>query len=342
MVLTNTARDTFFRDVLQKSGLGLDVLAIRYRISPRTFRDWRRGKFLPALEVMEGLARDFHISLPQFRTREQYWYALKSAKKAAMIRMALYGPPGTPDGRKKGGLISQQRRRERPDFYRELGCNIPKECPSLRHSKELAELCGIILGDGSLTKDQLRISLDRAADKKYVPFVSDLMEKIFHEKPKIFFRQSTAELYISGIKLLDGLEKIGLRRGSKVTHQVGIPPWIMQKNLFAQSCLRGLFDTDGGIYMHKHKNITRKWTNLGWCFTNHSLPLVEGCRKILKDCDIEPKGNAKEKVYLYSVGNIRRFMKIIGSSNPKNVDRYNTYMKHFYTYEWKRKGAGAV
>ncbi len=29
-------------------------------------------------------------------------------------------------------------------------------------------------------------------------------------------------------------------------------------------------------------------------------------------------------------------MEKIGSSNPKNINKYNYYMDHFYNYEWKK------
>ena len=41
----------------------------------------------------------------------------KGASKGGIKHLALYGPPGTPEGRKKGGHISQVRRKEHPEQY---------------------------------------------------------------------------------------------------------------------------------------------------------------------------------------------------------------------------------
>lgn len=340
-VLAEKERNQFFDTLLKRSGLGLDSIAIRYGISGRTLRDWRRGKFLPSVKMMQIMARDFRLKLPQFKTRAQYWYAIKSARKAALARMALHGPPGTSEGRRKGGLISQQNRRKNPEIYRALGCIIPKTFRVPKRSKDLAELFGILLGDGSITDGQVRVSLDRFADRLYAAFVARLMKKTLGEKPVRFERESTIELYISGVELVKLLEKLGLCRGSKVAHQVGIPEWIMANHQYAFACLRGLFDTDGGIYIHHHRNKKQRWHNLGWCFTNHSLPLVADSRTILTLAGITPRGNER-RIFLYAVSEIRRFMNTISSSNPKNIAKYQAYMKKFYNYEWKQRKGGRV
>lgn len=341
-VLTKNDLGQFFASLLKKSELGLEGLAILYGVSGRTLRDWRRGKFLPSAEKVRAMARDFRIKLPSFKTRPNHWSAIKSSKKAAFARMALYGPPGTPEGRQKGGLTSQRNRRKNPEMYRALGCIIPKTFHVPKRSKALAELFGIFLGDGSITNGQVRVSLDRFADHLYATFVERLMSKTLGERPARFERESTIELYISGVKLVRILEKLGLSRGSKVAHQVRIPQWIMTNRQYAYACLRGLFDTDGGVYIHHHRNKKRQWHNLGWCFTNHSLPLVVDSKAILTLAGITPRGNEK-RIFLYAVSEIRRFMETIGSSNPKNTEKYQTYMNKFYNYEWKqRKDAGVV
>jgi len=342
ILLTKRRRDQFFNNLLEKSQVNLDVLALQYGMSGRTFRDWRRGKFFPSLEILKAISKDFRIKLPLFKVLPRYWYITsENTRKAALAKMALYGPPGTPEGRRKGGLISQRNRRENPEKYRALGCIIPKTFPVLRASKELAELFGIILGDGSITNAQIRISLDRFADNRYATFVAKLIKLTLGEGPSKFNRESTIELYLSGVELIKLLEKMGLERGNKVAHQVKIPEWIMENQNYACACLRGLFDTDGGIYIHKHGRGKWRWNNLGWCFTNHSLPLVVDVKRILVSNGIKPRGDER-RVFLYAISEIRKFMEIVGSSNPKNTDKYREYIKYFYNYEWKKGKGGRV
>ncbi len=122
-------------------------------------------------------------------------------------------------------------------------------------------------------------------------------------------------------------------------HQVKNPEWIMRNQKYARACLRGLFDTDGGIYIHKHGNKKSRWNNLGWCFTNYSLPLVIDVKEVLRSNGIRPRGNER-RVFLYAISEIRKFMEIIGSSNSKNIDKYQRYMKYCYNYEWKKRKDG--
>ncbi|MDD3399813.1 MAG: hypothetical protein PHF07_02065 [Candidatus Pacebacteria bacterium] len=315
-------------------------MAFKYKISGRTFRDWRRGKFLPSLEILEAISKDFKIKLPSFKILPQYWYITpEKSRKAALIKMAKYGPPGTLEGRRKGGMISQRNRKENPKKYKALGCVVAKDFPILKPSSKLAELFGIILGDGTITKNQVRITLNRFTDKQYVRYVEKLITGLLKEKPSIFERKSTIEIYLSGVNLVKELERMGLKRGNKVKNQVVIPGWIMADKRYANACARGLFDTDGGLFIHKHGG--GRWNNLGWCFTNHSLPLIENVREILRFNSIEPKGK-KYKIYLYAVPDIRNFIKKVGSSNIKNIDKYRHYMDNFYSYEWKIRKGGRV
>ncbi len=332
-VLLKKDRDKFFNDLLEKSKTNLEVLAIRYSISGRTLRDWRRGKFYPSLKILKRISKDFKIKLPSIKVVPQYWYITsENARRAALKRMELYGPPGTPEGRRKGGLVSQENRRKSPEKYRALGCNVPKTFLISKKSKILAELFGIILGDGSITDTQVKITLNRFTDKEYAFFVANLVELSFGEEPSKYNRKSVIDLCVSGVELVKCLEKMGLKKGNKVVNQVEIPKWIMNNKEYSRACLRGLFDTDGGIYIHKHGNEKSRWNNLGWCFTNYSLPLMVDVKEILMFNGIRPRGNDK-RIFLYSISEIRKFMETIGSSNPKNINKYQHYVKHFYNYE---------
>ncbi|OGD83776.1 hypothetical protein A2572_01000 [Candidatus Collierbacteria bacterium RIFOXYD1_FULL_40_9] len=67
---------------------------------------------------------------------------------------------GGGQGRSKGGVNSQINRRVNPIHYRNLGCNVAKESVTPKHSELLAETVGVILGDGGITNNQLKITLN--------------------------------------------------------------------------------------------------------------------------------------------------------------------------------------
>jgi hypothetical protein len=124
----------FFRKIKKVSGLSNNVLGSLVGVSGRSFGDWVNGKIL--------------------EEREEFWSGRINGRKAALERLRVYGPPGTPEGRSKGGLVSWQRRRENPDVYRKQGCIVGNEFNKPKKSEDLAEFIGIVLGDGCLTKSQ--------------------------------------------------------------------------------------------------------------------------------------------------------------------------------------------
>ena len=92
-----------------------------------------------------------------------------------------YGNPGTPDGRIRGGLASIAKQIE-------SGGQSPFVARTVRypkHSADLAEFVGILLGDGCINKNQISISLNIKSDKDYASYVVELTEKLFRYRPSL-------------------------------------------------------------------------------------------------------------------------------------------------------------
>jgi transcriptional regulator with XRE-family HTH domain len=326
VVLTKKDREKFFNDLLKKT-VNLNIIAPQYGISGRTLRDWRRGKFLPTLDILEKIAKDFNIKLPPFKTRPQYWYAVKGAKRGALKRMELYGPPGTTEGRRKGGLVSQQKRRENPEYYKKRGCILAKNFKNLKKSEKLAELFGILLGDGCITYNQVKITLHKIDDKRYGEFVENLMLQEFREKPSRYERKSVFDYMLSGVNLVKRIEDFGLKKGNKIKQKVDIPNWILEKRKFSISCVRGLIDTDGGVYVHRHVVRRKRYYHFGLCFTSASRPLLKSVHKILIELGINAKIQGETRIYIYGLKETLKYFKIVGFNNPKHRDKLTTYLK---------------
>ena len=306
----------FFKKVLIRSKLSVREIAKKYSIGLRSFNDWRREKYNANYEIVVAISRDFHIRLSNIKKLNNFWHIQKSSSIGGRVRYKFYGPPGTIESRKKGGEISQKRRKENPEKYREAGCNIRKVFVYPPYSEELAEMIGIILGDGSINNYQVRITLSSKVDKDYAIFVKKLMQRVFNESPSIMERvkYNTIELTISGVGLVEILEQLGLKRGNKIAHQVSFPKWILNNPQYRSACVRGLFDTDGGLYLHK-KGLKKY---LGWCFSSFSIPLLNNVMKVLVDLGFNIKKSGDYKLYIYNSKDILRYINIIGSNNLKN------------------------
>ena len=321
--LAQGKQKTFLESVIAGSELSIEQLAARCGVSSRTICDWRREKYLGSLEIFETLSRDFRVPLPKGVVLTPYWYVTKGASIGGKKHIEMYGPPGTPEGRKKGGMISQKRRREDPEKYRALGCNVAKEFIFPEHSAQLAELIGIFLGDGGLTSYQSRITLSALVDRGYSYFVSSLIKRIFGITPSIFEKEydHSITLIISGVRFVDNLEKFGLKRGDKMKNRIRIPRWILDNSEYAKACIRGLFDTDGGLYFHKKPS----GVYIGWCFSSSSKPLFNDVARVLRNAGFNVKKEQGRKLYLYNLPDISRYMEFIGSHNPKNHEKFQSH-----------------
>lgn len=329
VIFSPNTQAQFLRKVKVASKLTNSKLAYLCGVSSRTFRDWLREKFTPSQSAVMLLSKKFSIPLPtDIQIVGDYWYGIKGSRKGALKRMQLYGPLGTPEGRRKGGLVSQLRRKENPEKYKLLNCNL-KKVFNLKPSIELAEATGIILGDGCITNTQVKVSVSRLVDYLYARYIQSLFLRVFGEAPSFSTYQgrNVINLTLSGVGLIEEFKKLGLVTGNKVRQQVVVPAWIWRRIEFRKACLRGLFDTDGGLYFHRHKSNCLVYKNLGWSFRNHSRPLVEAVAQVLKSLGIKHSISHKgASVYIYSLEDIKRYFNVVGSHNPKNQEKLDYYL----------------
>jgi len=292
-------------------------------ICDRTLRDWRRERYNMSYKALLRLYKVSNISIPKIvKILPEYWSTKKASGLGAIRRNELYGNPGTLEGRRKGGLTTWRRYRFDPQGFIDTEFIGPKDINYPLRSPLLAELIGIILGDGAITKYQVVISLNNKTDREYAYFVSRLFRKLFNLKAVSRVRdKNTCSLVISSIKLTEFLTEIGLKIGNKIRQQVNIPKWILKNRNFRIACVRGLMDTDGSFYSYKHRVNGKRYKNYALDFTNRSLPLLQAVEDILRDLGCAPT-LAKYKVLLYKKNDIGHYVAIVGSSNPNTKKKF--------------------
>jgi intein/homing endonuclease len=206
-----------------------------------------------------------------------------------------------------------------------------------KKDEKLAELFGIILGDGHIeervigTKIRvycLNIAGNSKTDSDYIfRYIPSLSKEIFKEegiirkKPKV----NCAYFSLHGKKIVEFLKKNGLKPGNKVKNNVGIPQWIKESDIFLKKCIRGLTDTDGCVYYISKK--TNR--NIRITFTNHSSRLLADYREGLIKLGFYPSKIMRGyDVYLSSKQDVDKYLKEIGFSNSKNLKRVKFLSKH--------------
>lgn len=262
----------------------------------------------------------FKVALPENKkTLIQRWQkARENANRIGGLAMfKKYGSPGTAEGRRKGGIKAITNLRKNGIIPQLKTYKVPTA-----FNEELAEYIGIMLGDGSITHGQCNITLNSVADYKYVHFVSQLEKYLFGEEPKLYKRKDSKALvlYYNSRFMIKYLLSIGLRIGNKVKQQVDVPDWIKGNLSYKIACVRGLMDTDGGIFLHKYNVNGKEYVYKKICFTNRSIPLLIFVKKTLEELGFTPKmisNVVNKQVWLYNTKEVMDYLKKVGTSNPR-------------------------
>ncbi len=214
--------------------------------------------------------------------------------------------------RKKGGKLSSGKTKK---------IRLPKE------NEKLAEIYGIMLGDGNLTKIKdykvgtymIRIVGDSRLDKEYLEnHVKPIIEKLFDINVRIgkFKNKNAMFLESHGKELVNFFERKGFKAGNKIKNKLGIPKWIKGNRSFLKACLKGLYDTDGSAYKLTNQN------SYQISFCNYNQKLLNDVRNSIISLGITPSKITKgEEFNITKKSELRKFLKGVGFSNPRHLNK---------------------
>jgi len=194
-----------------------------------------------------------------------------------------------------------------------------KKVERIKHSPELAEMIGIILGDGNIYRKQyaLRICGNIKDEEDYLlGHVNGLFHKVFGADLKQYYHRRMNEiiLYTYSKFVVSNLEFYGLVSGDKLKNDVRIPSWIMNQRGYIIPCLRGLFDTDGSVFFSKGKLKIELYSAIPGL--QHT---VERAMRRLGFSSSWKNANKRAQTYgIYSRSDVRMFINTIGFNNPKH------------------------
>lgn len=123
----------------------------------------------------------------------------------------------------------------------------PKEYHKLARSGDLAELIGIVLGDGYIgqhDRTQVLRIVSNSNNPGFINRYSSMVEKVFRKKPGCRKRKTE-----NGIDIVlyekNIADRLGLATGAKTHRVFELPSWIQRVRLYKIRFLRGLYETDG-------------------------------------------------------------------------------------------------
>lgn len=296
-------------------------IARKLNVSPRTISDWAKGRFSMPLSIFESFLNwsDFDKTDFSPKSLPDFWHTKEAAKKGALLRMKLYGNFGTAEGRSRGGLASM--------FFHKANKTQFKTLKSIKvpgDSEKLAEFIGIMMGDGHLSNYQASITTNSETDKKHALFVKKLIKNLFNINASVKVRplKSTIVVVASSKSLVDFLNRKGMPIGNKIQNNLKKPCWINSQE-YQKAFLRGLFDTDGCVYLDTHRVNGKTYKHLGWTITSYAGQLVVDILTTLRGLGFSPTHQTTQKsVYLRRQKEVDRYFKEVGTHNQKHYNRY--------------------
>ena len=206
-------------------------------------------------------------------------------------------------------------------------------------SEDLCEFVGAVIGDGSIdgyvnvrgkSKHHIFITGHAEDDLDYLTNrICQISETCFHKAPRIRYRKpSTIILNYYSKPIFDLLTKrLGFIPGKKV-YTVVIPNEILNSHEnFLFATIRGIFDTDGGVYLDRRKIYRHKYPRI--MLRIASEPLFSQLKFILgKYFSLyTAKKYAKNtkfvsyEIVVYGQKQVDLWMQLIGFSNKRHLTR---------------------
>lgn len=190
----------------------------------------------------------------------------------------------------------------------------------------LAEFIGVILGDGHISalNNQICISMDSVLDKNYIQeIVKNQFVSLFGKEPSICYskRSRNIRCTIYSKEACEFLTKyLGLPKGKKKYNPKNrIPLKFFNDEELLRSVIRGLFDTEGGLYQH-NKTSPRLY------IYNTSKPLLNSIHLALTKLGYKSI-KKKRWIKICRKHEIKRFFNEVGTNNLQKQLKYQIWLE---------------
>ncbi|MBW2981850.1 hypothetical protein KY343_03120 [Candidatus Woesearchaeota archaeon] len=203
-------------------------------------------------------------------------------------------------------------------------------------TKEIAELCGAILGDGHLHAKHNKITITGSLEDIYYykERLIPLFAKYFNGNIYLRKRKDKNSYYfwIENKNIINFFLKIGFKRGNK--SKSGIPLIFKNKSKFTCSFIRGLFDTDGCLKFSKQTKDYHYYPRIRLAF--QESPLIYDLKIVLDNLNFK-YGFSVDKRFgtacfeISGKDNLKKWMRLIGMNNPVHKSKY-LFWKKFGKY----------
>ena len=204
----------------------------------------------------------------------------------------------------------------------------------------VSELIGALIGDGYIYRKNRKYQIGYVGspitDKEYFEKIKILIAQEWNKDVKVRFRERGLRIVFNSKELCSFLiEGLGIPHGEGKCERVKIPNKIASDWSLAKYAIRGIFDTDGSVFVakkpgiEKYPSIELTTTSKGLAFQVRDLLIKQGFRvaNIWQSKSISSTRIAY-RVPLNGKNNIKMWVDKIGFSNPYKMQRALDYIKN--------------
>lgn len=178
-----------------------------------------------------------------------------------------------------------------------------------------------MMGDGGINNSwQATITINAIADAAYAAYIHALCLELFGIAPAMRKRKGRQALVLSlaSTTVVDFLVSKGLCRGNKLAQGLAMPGWILADPILQRACVRGLVDTDGCLFIHRHAVRGKMYRNLGLCYSSASPTLLQQVASAFEKNGIVAHIDKRcRNIYLYRQAAVAAYLEIFGTSNDR-------------------------
>ena len=226
------------------------------------------------------------------------------------------------DGRNKGIIsITKNREKKRINF------------DNMKLTPKICEFIGAFIGDGcfNIYKNKvyhIEFSGDIRYDLPYykehiIPTIQSIFPKINPHIKRAHSRENAMRIIFYSKDLFYFLKDfIGFTPGKKA-HSIYIPNNILNSRELLNSTIRGIFDTDGGVFLDKRKSYRKIYPRISF-YTVSSILFNQIYLYLSKEFNLYKRFDEKRQIYIieiYGNNQLHKWMSLIGFSNKRHLNK---------------------
>lgn len=179
--------------------------------------------------------------------------------------------------------------------------------PAFKKNGDLAELIGVVLGDGHIEKFPRTEGLTIACNSNNHGLISrytSFIERFFIKKPYIAKVSKGKNCTRIRVYQKDISKRLAISAGNRSKARIKIPKWILNNKYYLIRYLRGLYEAEGSFCVHK-PSYTYKFL-----FSNRNKSLLRNVYRGLKILGFHPH-TSKYKIQISKKEEVYRIRDLI-------------------------------